>query len=105
MATPETSEDISDISTMLLRQARLLYQNLATELARALDTLSDGGDDPEAKGRADTIKAHRKALQTVLELELQFVKQSQPKEIGFDVDLDEAFTEVVGRFGRLQESQ
>lgn len=85
----------------LLTHARQLYHNLANELAKALRVLNTGAEDDAAKGRADTIRAHRKALQTVLELELQFAKESPKSETMHEINIEAARAEIYRRLARL----
>ncbi|QIE54516.1 hypothetical protein G5B40_03145 [Pikeienuella piscinae] len=85
----------------LIAQARQLYQNLGYELAKAIRVLHSGAEDLAAKGRAETLRAHRKALQTVLDLELQLRKESQNPEKSNEIDLEAARDEIYRRLDRL----
>ncbi|MEX2520478.1 MAG: hypothetical protein WD969_14245 [Paracoccaceae bacterium] len=85
----------------LLTHARQLYHNLAGELAKALRVLNSGVEDEAAKGRADTIRAHRKALQTVLDLELQLARDTGKAETTHEIDIEAARTEIHRRLARL----
>ncbi|MEO0360620.1 MAG: hypothetical protein AAF322_05910 [Pseudomonadota bacterium] len=87
------------VAQRLINHARQLYNDLTEELMRALDLLRNGEADPEAKGRAETIRSHRKALQTVLEIEVQFVKNA--KEEKDELDLHAARDEIFRRLDRL----
>lgn len=98
MSTP--SGDASR-SARLLSNAEALYHNLATELARGLRALKAGKDDPAGKARAETLRAHRKALQTILELELQLVGKPQITRGGHEIDLEDARAEIYRRLDRL----
>lgn len=85
----------------LIANARQLYQNLGTELAQALRTLNSGAEDLAAKGRAETIRAHRKALQTILDLEAQFEREHGKPEAANEIDLEAARREIYRRLDRL----
>ncbi|MEM7523765.1 MAG: hypothetical protein AAF360_08435 [Pseudomonadota bacterium] len=85
----------------LLEHARKLYDDLSEELSLALDTLRSEQPDPEAKGRAETIRSHRKALQTVLEIQIQFVKQNEERGAPDAIDLQAARAEIIRRLDRL----
>ncbi len=94
----------ADTAERLLAHARQLYQNLAGELSKALRTIASDEEVEAAKGRAETIRSHRKALQTVLEIELQFIKDSQKAETSHVIDLEAARAEVYRRLDRLAAS-
>lgn len=91
----------AEAAERLLTHARQLYHNLAGELSKALRSIGAEAEDGAAKGRADTIRAHRKALQTVLEIELQLVKDAQREGAGHVIDLEAARAEVYRRLDRL----
>lgn len=95
------SKGDADRVERLLAHARQLYQNLAQELSRAIRVLHVDAEDLTAKGRAETIKAHRKALQTVLDLELQLANKSQKPEKANELDLEAARAEIYRRLDRL----
>lgn len=94
------SKDSAAGAERLLAHARQLYQNLAQELTRAIRVLNSGAEDDSAKGRAETIRAHRKALQTVLDLEIQLAKDIKPEE-KHGIDLEAARAEIYQRLDRL----
>ncbi|MFN3261886.1 MAG: hypothetical protein ACE37J_15135 [Pikeienuella sp.] len=94
----------AEAAERLLAHARQLYQNLAGELSKALRTISSDEETERTKGRAETIRSHRKALQTVLEIELQFLKDSQKAETSHVIDLESARVEVYRRLDRLAAS-
>ena len=71
----KTPEHIMSITTTLIEQAMSLYRDLNTELLAAIERLKSDDCDLDEKTRAETLKAHRKAIQTVLDLEVQFLKQ------------------------------
>ncbi|MFV0473506.1 MAG: hypothetical protein ACK5MQ_04790 [Pikeienuella sp.] len=85
----------------LIANARQLYQNLGNELAHALRILNSGAEDLAAKGRAETIRAHRKALQTILDLEAQFEREQGKLTTGNEIDLEAARSEIYRRLDRL----
>lgn len=85
-------------SARLIEHARRLYRELSKELARAIDRIG-GETAAEAKSRTETLRAHRKALQTVLEFELLFTKDEEGG--GDALDLEAARAEIFGRLDRL----
>lgn len=94
----------ADTTVLLMEQARSLYRDLNEELIAAIERLKADDSYHEAKTRSDTIRAHRKALQTILELEVQFLKQTEKGQVAHELDLEAARTEVMGRFSRLAEA-
>ena len=88
------------ISTSILKTARGLYEDLAEELEGAIRRLKSGVDDVEAKARAETIKAHRRALQTVLELEAQFLREAERADKLRAIDVEAAKREIYRRLDR-----
>ncbi len=90
-----------DISQRLVEEARALYADLTEQLRRSLEQLKLDYITDEAKGLAEAIKAHRKALQTLLDYELGFAKSAEGTKTSDDLDLDAAKTEVLGRLDRL----
>ncbi|MGB0412534.1 MAG: hypothetical protein ACPGFA_13170 [Pikeienuella sp.] len=99
-----TKSNVLAETTRLMEHARGLYRDLTEELIAAIDRLKADDDDKDAKTRSDTIKAHRKALQTILELEVQFLKQAEKGRDTHELDLEAARAEVMGRFRRLAEA-
>ena len=91
----------AETAERLLAHARQLYQNLAGELSKALRTIASDVEDEATKRRAETIRSHRKSLQTILEIELQFIKDSQKAEPSHVIDLEAARAEVYRRLDRL----
>ena len=85
----------------VLTHARTLYRQLTEELSRALTRLETDGPDPEAKGRAETIRAHRKALQTVLDIEAQFLREAEKAESVRSINVEAARREIYSRLDRL----
>lgn len=101
----KTPEHITSITSSLIEQAMSLYRDLNTELLAAVERLKSDECDLDEKTRAETLKAHRKAIQTVLDLEVQFLKQVKGGEDPDDgeLDLEKARKEVLGRLARLAE--
>ncbi|WP_340109100.1 hypothetical protein [Pikeienuella sp. HZG-20] len=85
----------------LLAHARQLYQNLAHELTCAIRVLHSGAEDLAARGRAETIRAHRKALQTIIDIELQLAKETRRPEQSHEIDIEAARAEIYRRLDRL----
>lgn len=78
-----------------------MYRDLSLGLRSrisALATLGSGGD-ADCKGGQDAVKAHHRALQTVLDLEASLEKRKQPRSVGAsgELDLDAARAEVLAR--------
>lgn len=97
-----TSDTDSESSgARLLASARLLYMNLHAELARSLQTIPLPGEDEAAKQRAEQIRSHRKALQTVIDIELQNARNEGRTGQGHDIDLEAARAEIYRRLDRL----
>ena len=96
---PET--DAGSIGQRLVEGARALYADLTDQLRRALEQLKRDYLTDEAKGLAEAIKSHRKALQTLLDFELGFAKSTEGAKTSNDLDLTAAKTEVLGRLDRL----
>lgn len=97
----DKSGETTKYGAVLLRHARVLYQNIAAELARSLDALREGREDPGAKERTEMIRAHRKALQMVLEFEQDFAKREREEATDDGLDLEAAREEVYRRLDRL----
>ncbi len=89
------------IGQRLVDGARALYADLTEQLRRALEQLKRDYLTDEAKGLAEAIKSHRKALQTLLDFELGFSKSAEGTKTSNDLDLDAAKTEILGRLDRL----
>ena len=89
------------IGQRLVAGARALYADLTEQLRKALEQLRQDYMAEEAKNLADAIKAHRKALQLLLDIELGFAKTVEGTKTSDDLDLDAAKTEVLGRLDRL----
>lgn len=89
------------IGQRLVEGARALYADLTEQLRNALEQLKRDYLTDEAKGLADAIKSHRKALQTLLDIELGFAKSAEGTKTSDDLDLDAAKAEVLGRLDRL----
>ncbi|MGB0507472.1 MAG: hypothetical protein ACPGGK_14865 [Pikeienuella sp.] len=97
----DSSVVAASLTRRMLEHARQLYQDLSDELADAIHRLKSDIHDQDAIQHNDTLRAHRKALQTVLEYELQFLKQAEEDETGHDLDLDAAREEINRRIHRL----
>lgn len=97
----ETPNTLTDTTTRLMEQARGLYRDLTEELIAAIERLKTQDGEADAKTRSETIRAHRKALQTVLELEVQSLKQAEEARGVHELDLEAAREEVLGRIARL----
>lgn len=93
-------DKLSGPASPLEDDAHSLYQNLAHELARSLKLLRENENNPDAKGLADTIRAHRKALQAILDIE-QRSEATQTLGASYEIDLEEAREEIISRLDRL----
>lgn len=91
-------------SARLIEHARALYQDLSEELAIAIEGLRRGETAVEAKSRLDALRAHRKALQTILDFEKQLAAASGEEDENA-LDLDAARAEIFGRLDRLLASR
>ena len=78
------------IGQRLVEGARALYADLTEQLRHALEQLKLDYITDEAKGLAEMLKAHRKALQTLLDFELSFAKSAEGTKTSDDLDLDVA---------------
>jgi hypothetical protein len=78
-----------------------LYRDLSVALRERITLLmAGGGGDAEAcKTTVEAVKAHQRALQTVLDVEASLVKRNRSwiDGGGRELDLDGARTEVVER--------
>jgi hypothetical protein len=100
-----THTDASAGLNARLQDALALYRSLSDQLNRAIARLSQPEDDalPEAKARNEMIKAHQKALQTVLELEQRAAEQDERDAAARRyLDIAAARDEVLGRLARLR---
>ena len=93
--------EAAGIGRRLVEGARALYADLTAQLQQTLAQLKRDYLTDEAKGLADALKAHRKALQTLLDIELSFGKSAEGTKTSDDLDLDAAKTEILGRLNRL----
>lgn len=84
-------------SDMLGRNLEL-YRDLTVALRGRLTHLEAGTSD-DVKGAADAVAAHRKALQTVLDIEASLAKRTKASDggSGVELDLDAARAEIVER--------
>ena len=87
-----------DASDLLARNYGL-YRDLAVALDQRVAILKDAGGDDDAACREalDAAKAHHRALQTILELEVSLVKRSRSDGGGQPLDLDAARAEILAR--------
>lgn len=69
--------EAAGIGRRLVEGARALYADLNAQLQQTLAQLKRDYLTDEAKGLADALKAHRKALQTLLDIELSFGKSAE----------------------------
>ena len=93
-----TESDDAYGAAALVAHARALYAALADELSRALRALRSE-DEAAQPGLLEAIRAHRKALQTVLDYELQI--QAEKGETDGALDLEAAREEIYRRLDRL----
>ena len=68
--------EAAGIGRRLVEGARDLYADLNAQLQQTLAQLKRDYLTDEAKGLADALKAHREALQTLLDIELSFGKSA-----------------------------
>ncbi len=76
------SSDVLGRNFQLYRELSLALQDKVTRLKADKDT------DPDCKNTLEAVKAHQRALQTVLELEASLVKRSRSWTDGGGVELD-----------------
>jgi hypothetical protein len=85
----------------LLERSLELYRDLALGLRARISRLTSTGSDADVdcKGGQEAIKAHQKALQTVLDIEASLGKSVQSRGAGTstELDLDAARAEVLAR--------
>lgn len=93
--------DVGVFSRRLVEGARSLYADLTEQLRKALEQLKQDNLIEEAKSLSETIRAHRKALQVLLDIEIGFSKTAEGTTTSNDLDLEAAKTEVLGRLDRL----
>ena len=74
-----------------------LYRDLTLALRERITLLEAGTDDPRCAQTADAVKAHRRALQTVLEIEAGLGKRHRAWGGGAELDLAAARAEVAQR--------
>lgn len=82
-----------------------LYRDLSVVLKERLTFLRSGGNDPAAKETVEAIKAHHKALQTVLDLEASLVTRNRRGTENADLDLDAARAEIATRLAAWHSNQ
>jgi hypothetical protein len=84
----------------LLERNFELYRDLSVALQERITLLKKGvGEDAGCKETLEAVKAHHKALQTVLDLEASLVKRSKcwTDGGGSELDLAAARAEIVAR--------
>ena len=81
----------------MLENSLELYRDLAVVLSGRITHLKAGTDDEGCKVSADALKAHRRALEKVLEAEASLVKRSKADGLGVTLDLDTARAEILAR--------
>lgn len=77
-----------------------LYRDLSVALSGRIALLkTGGGEDDRCKETVEAVKAHHRALQTVLDLEASLVKRSRcwTDGGGGDLDLGAARAEILAR--------
>ncbi|MEL7466082.1 MAG: hypothetical protein AAFN79_18565 [Pseudomonadota bacterium] len=84
------------ISAGILERAKALHELLSEELRAGIDRLKAGNED-DAKARAETIRAHRKALQAVVEIEAQMMREAARKGELRAIDVEAAKREIYRR--------
>ncbi len=88
-------------SSQFADDAQSLYENLAHELARSLRLLRDNEKDADSKILGETIRSHRKALQTILDIENRADRMVGEEDTDHAIDLEKARKEILGRLDRL----
>lgn len=73
-----------------------LYRDLAVALSGRIADLKAGAGDEDCK-LSEALKAHRRALQTVLEAEVNLAKRSKADGTGLMLDLNSARAEILAR--------
>jgi DNA uptake protein ComE-like DNA-binding protein len=74
-----------------------LYRDLAVALSGRITDLKTGAGDEDCKLSEAALKAHRRALQTVLEVEVSLAKRSNADGAGTMLDLNSARAEILAR--------
>jgi hypothetical protein len=74
-----------------------LYRDLAVVLRGQITHLKAGTGDGDCRQSEEALKAHHRALRTVLEAEASLVKRSKADGSGVKLDLDTARAEIVAR--------
>ena len=74
-----------------------LYRDLAVVISGQITHLKAGTGDESCKVSEDALKAHRRALERVLEAEASLVKRSKADGSGATLDLDKARAEILAR--------
>ncbi|MEM7270623.1 MAG: hypothetical protein AAF401_15395 [Pseudomonadota bacterium] len=92
------------LGRVFVDNARKLYRDLTAELGAALERLRAQELIEGAGKLGEALKAHRKALQTVLDFEQAFLKSERDAK-AHDLDLDGARREFFGRLDRLRSAR
>lgn len=86
-----------------------LYRDLSLALRQRITHIRSGpsGITPEEKQAADAVKAHHKALQSVLDIEASLGKYTESRSGGGgeELDLDAARAEIAARLARWSEQE
>jgi hypothetical protein len=80
-----------------------LYRDLTVALRGQITTLSEGGPVPaDCKDPLDVIKAHQRAIQTIIDIEERLAKSQRAwaEGAGGELDLDAARAEIAARLSR-----
>lgn len=82
-----------------LERNLVLYRDLSVALQEKITVIKAGGGDADCKDVLDALKAHQRALQTVLELEAGLVKKNRSWTDGGggEFDLAAARAEILAR--------
>lgn len=98
--------DDPDEEDHLLIGAMGLYKSLHKALREAISLLEDA-NEPEgtAKAVGETIKSHRKALQSIIDIEVDLGKRNKNGAASsIELDMDAARAEIIGRVARLRDA-
>ena len=85
------------IARKILERAKALYDLLTEELNTGISRLKADMTDADAKARAETIRAHRKALQAVVEIEAQLMRAADRAGSLRAIDVEAAKREIYRR--------
>lgn len=84
-----------------------LYRDLSVALQDRITLLKAGGEPTATKDAVDAVKAHHRALQTILDLEASLVKRKRcwTDGGGGELDLADARAEILARLAAWAESR